>query len=63
VAALGNLVPQLHLHHVARFSSDAAWPGPIWGACPAIPYEEQALLGRLPAGKPVWLPWMDFSHF
>ena len=45
VAALGNLVPQLHLHHVARFSSDAAWLGPIWGACPAIPYEDQALQG------------------
>ena len=43
VAALGNLVPQLHLHHVARFSTDAAWPGPIWGAYPAIPYQAQDL--------------------
>ena len=43
VAALGNLVPQLHLHHVARFSTDAAWPGPIWGAHPAIPYQAQDL--------------------
>ncbi|TFF73289.1 HIT domain-containing protein [Aeromonas taiwanensis] len=43
VAALGNMVPQLHLHHVARFASDAAWPGPIWGAHPAVPYEAQAL--------------------
>ena len=43
VAALGNLVPQLHLHHVARFSTDAAWPGPIWGAHPAVPYEPQVL--------------------
>ena len=31
VGALGNLVPQLHLHHIARFSHDIAWPGPIWG--------------------------------
>ncbi|MBL4829555.1 MAG: HIT family protein [Aliivibrio sp.] len=31
VGALGNLVPQLHLHHIARFTSDIAWPGPIWG--------------------------------
>ncbi|WP_318409882.1 HIT family protein [Photobacterium leiognathi] len=31
VGALGNLVPQLHLHHIARFSNDIAWPGPIWG--------------------------------
>ncbi len=38
VAALGNLVPQLHIHIVARFRADAAWPGPIWGAHPPIPY-------------------------
>ena len=31
LAALGNMVPQLHIHHVARFISDIAWPGPIWG--------------------------------
>ncbi|WP_305811245.1 HIT domain-containing protein [Photobacterium leiognathi] len=31
IGALGNLVPQLHLHHIARFSNDIAWPGPIWG--------------------------------
>lgn len=38
VAALGNMVPQLHLHHVARFKNDAAWPAPIWGAAKAKPY-------------------------
>lgn len=43
IAALGNVVSQLHIHHVARFNNDAAWPGPIWGKHPAIPYEpEQA---------------------
>lgn len=31
VGALGNLVPQLHIHHIARFQSDIAWPGPVWG--------------------------------
>lgn len=31
VGALGNLVPQLHLHHIARFKEDIAWPGPVWG--------------------------------
>ena len=31
VAALGNQVPQLHVHHIARFKSDAAWPNPVWG--------------------------------
>ena len=43
VAALGNMVPQLHLHHVARFTTDPAWPGPIWGAHPAVAYEAQDL--------------------
>ncbi|WMC10213.1 HIT domain-containing protein [Oceanimonas pelagia] len=39
VAALGNLVPQLHLHHIARFTTDDAWPGPVWGRFDAKPYE------------------------
>ena len=43
VANLGNVVAQLHIHHVARFEGDAAWPGPIWGARPAEPYGEEAL--------------------
>lgn len=38
VAALGNMVPQLHVHHVARFTNDIAWPGPIWGVKPPVPY-------------------------
>lgn len=44
VAALGNMVPQLHVHHVARFETDDAWPGAIWGAHPARHYENDALL-------------------
>jgi len=39
VAAIGNIVPQLHIHVAARFRTDDAWPGPIWGAHPARPYE------------------------
>lgn len=31
VAALGNMVRQLHIHVIARFAGDAAWPGPVWG--------------------------------
>jgi diadenosine tetraphosphate (Ap4A) HIT family hydrolase len=38
VAAIGNVVPQLHMHVVARRTSDAAWPKPVWGAVPAKPY-------------------------
>ncbi len=37
--ALGNLVPQLHIHVVARKPGEAAWPGPVWGQGKAIPYE------------------------
>jgi len=40
IAALGNMVPQLHIHHVARFKTDAAWPRPIWGVHPAVAYTE-----------------------
>lgn len=38
VAALGNVVPQLHLHVIARFDTDAAWPKPVWGVVPALAY-------------------------
>ena len=38
VAALGNMVPQLHIHHIARFSVDAAWPAPVWGKFVPEPY-------------------------
>ncbi|WP_163359857.1 HIT family protein, partial [Klebsiella aerogenes] len=38
VAALGNMVPQLHVHVIARFRGDPAWPGPVWGKAPAQPY-------------------------
>lgn len=43
VAALGNQVPQLHLHHVARFRTDAAWPRPVWGSGEAEAYGSAAL--------------------
>jgi diadenosine tetraphosphate (Ap4A) HIT family hydrolase len=38
VAALGNQVPQLHLHHIVRHTYDPAWPKPVWGALPRQPY-------------------------
>ncbi|WP_349020170.1 HIT family protein [Methyloglobulus sp.] len=43
IAAIGNLVPQLHVHHVVRYRSDKAWPAPVWGKFAAIPYSEQEL--------------------
>ncbi len=41
VAALGNMVPQLHVHVIARFEADPAWPGPIWGKVPTTPYGDE----------------------
>jgi diadenosine tetraphosphate (Ap4A) HIT family hydrolase len=43
VGALGNIVPQLHVHVVARFETDPAWPGPVWGSGAAVPYTEREL--------------------
>lgn len=43
VGALGNIVPQLHVHVVARFAADPAWPGPVWGSGAAVPYEASEL--------------------
>jgi len=47
IAALGNLVPQLHVHHVVRYRSDAAWPAPVWGSVPPKPYQEEELAARV----------------
>jgi diadenosine tetraphosphate (Ap4A) HIT family hydrolase len=43
IAAIGNVVPQLHVHVIARFRSDAAWPKPVWNAAPPREYEIGAL--------------------
>ena len=50
IAALGNQVAQLHVHHIARFHTDDAWPGPVWGVGSAVPYSDaarDALIGEL----------------
>ena len=47
VGALGNLVPQLHWHVVARHSQDPCWPGPVWGCGETRPYETVELEARL----------------
>ncbi len=58
VAALGNMVPQLHIHHIVRYESDPAWPGPVWGKVAASHYTDiqaqtiiDQLLARLAAGE------------
>ncbi len=52
VAALGNVVPQLHVHHIVRFAGDAAWPAPVWGKAPARPYSATELDVRVSALRP-----------
>jgi diadenosine tetraphosphate (Ap4A) HIT family hydrolase len=42
IGALGNVVPQLHVHVVGRFRSDPAWPGPVWGHGSRTPYPPHA---------------------
>lgn len=46
VAALGNVCRQLHLHVIARFHGDPAWPRPVWNAVPARPYDAASLAAR-----------------
>lgn len=47
IAALGNLVPQLHVHLIARYRDDPAWPAPVWGRLHARPYETETLVQRV----------------
>ena len=47
VAALGNLVPQLHVHVIAREQDDPAWPAPVWGRVTARPYPPEMLVERV----------------
>lgn len=47
VAALGNVVSQLHVHHVVRFTTDETWPGPVWGIGSAEAYSPEALAETL----------------
>lgn len=43
IASLGNVVTQLHMHHVVRYQDDPAWPGPVWGHSPAQDYNPETL--------------------
>lgn len=47
IAAIGNLVPQLHIHHVVRYQTDKAWPAPIWGKFAAVPYTPQQIIDNI----------------
>ena len=49
IAALGNQVRQLHVHCIARFPEDEAWPNPVWGVGDSKPYDSEFLNSRLNA--------------
>lgn len=53
IGALGNVTAQLHVHVVGRRRNDPAWPGPVWGHSPAIPYGEDALAAAITAAEEV----------
>jgi len=56
IAALGNVVPQLHVHVIARRSSDIAWPRPVWGAAPALAHDPQEVDAFIAAlRRKVWI--------
>ena len=54
IAVIGNVVDQLHLHHVARFHEDAAWPKPIWGLLPAKHHTDDSLQAAVKR----WHQWL-----
>jgi diadenosine tetraphosphate (Ap4A) HIT family hydrolase len=56
IAVLGNVVPQLHVHVIARFRNDPAWPKPVWGAVPPRAYEREAQHDFVaPLRRKMWL--------
>jgi diadenosine tetraphosphate (Ap4A) HIT family hydrolase len=56
VAALGNMVPPLHVHIIARFRNDPAWPKPVWGAVPPRDYNREDLHGFVtPLRAKIWV--------
>ena len=56
IAALGNMVPQLHVHVIARRTGDAAWPRPVWGATPPLPHDaEEVQLFISALRRKIWL--------
>lgn len=56
IAAIGNLVPQLHLHHVVRYKNDPAWPAPVWGKLSPVPYRDEALKSLIDNASLTLLP-------
>jgi diadenosine tetraphosphate (Ap4A) HIT family hydrolase len=47
IANIGNMVSQLHIHHIVRYKTDIAWPAPVWGKFAAVPYTGQQITERV----------------
>jgi len=47
VANIGNMVAQLHIHHIVRYQTDNAWPAPVWGKFTAVPYTDIQMTERV----------------
>lgn len=62
VASLGNVVEQLHVHVIARFRDDDAWPAPVWGAHPRQPRDAAARDGMIERLRPA-LPRFTFKEY
>ena len=62
IAALGNVVPQLHIHHIIRYKNDIAWPSPVWGKTQAKPYTAKELAERLDKLKENLVTDFRFNH-
>jgi len=62
IAALGNVVPQLHLHHIVRYRNDPAWPAPVWGRVAARPYDERQLAALLEQLGKELRDLADYTH-
>lgn len=63
IGALGNVVPQLHVHHIVRYRNDAAWPAPVWGHTPAKPYSEQKITEISTKICENLEKWLTFSRY
>jgi diadenosine tetraphosphate (Ap4A) HIT family hydrolase len=56
IAALGNVVPQLHVHVIARRTSDPAWPRPVWGVMPPLPHDAAEVQNFISAlRRKIWI--------
>ena len=61
IAALGNVVPQLHIHHIVRYRHDPAWPSPVWGKLPPKPYSDKQFTDVVSRLKQVFVS--EVSYF